>query len=62
MDNKEVFYTDESGVRDWESGEVFYATPIKSYRDHIRFIVSSQYVIESLSDYVVIDTGNDADL
>lgn len=62
MANKEIFYTNESGVRDWESGEVFQATSIESYGDNIRFAVSSQHVIERNNDYVIIDTGNDADL
>lgn len=62
MDNEEVFYTNEIGVSHWESGEIFIATPNESQKNNIRFTVSSQFVIERNNIYVVIDTGNDADL
>lgn len=62
MEDKEVFFTNDSEVRNWESGEVFRATSNESYRDNIRFTVSSAYIIERNIDYVIIDTSNDADL
>lgn len=62
MDNKEVFYTSENGVRDWEDGLTFEATHIENYGENIRFTVSSQHILERNSQYVIIDTGSDADL
>lgn len=62
MDKKEVLYTSQSEVRNWESGETFTATPDANYEDNIRFEVSSQYIIDRNDYYVVVDTGNDADL
>lgn len=60
--NKETFFTNESGVRDWESGEVFPAVFEKCEKNNIAFTVSGEHVIERNSNYVIIDTGNDADL
>lgn len=62
MGDKEVLYTDELGVRRWESGEVFCATPVESSKYNERFTVSSHHIIERNSSYVVIDTCNDANL
>lgn len=62
MEEKEVFYTNETGVRNWENGEVFWAFPEESFQNQIRFTVSSGHIAERGPWYVIIDTGNDADL
>lgn len=61
MDSKEVLFTNESEVTNWENGEVFQAFYNESHRNKIRFTVSSEYVVERNDGYVMIDTANDAD-
>lgn len=59
---RQVFYASEREVGRFYNGETFLATyKRKAFSDNL-FTVSPENILERSKDYVIIDTGNDADL